>query len=300
MAGFTVSSLTDYTEKATEMLRAGVLFADDLSNYSIQQGIQYKEYLNFISADPHVQAGACGLAASGDTTLTESTIEVVTYAYRDQFCKNDLVKKALSIPGGTLDGDFGPLVENSLTQAEIAAIKKDVEVDLWLGTSGMIDGWFANLSAATGAISLDTYTATTVTSTNVDDVVDDFIDNINDAMWSRGVLTLHCSVAIYNMYKRNRLYANYYRDADATMGNFESWVFGYENQIKIKGEPGLAGSNYMILTWDKNLYIGTDELGEVSSAEWYFNPSTKYLEFSADFKLGTQIAFPAEAIHNMY
>lgn len=300
MAGFTVTGLSDYTEKASEILKAGVLFTDDYSNYSIQMGIQYKEYINFITADPQVQVGACGLSASGSTSLTEKTIEVVTYGYRDQFCKNDLVKKALTIPGGTLDGDFGPMVENVLMQAEVDAIKKQVDADLWLGTSGMIDGWFDNLSACTGAISLDTYSGVTASIDNIDNIVDDFIDNITDAMWSRGVLTLHCSVANFNLYKRNRLSANWFRDQNSDIGMLESWIFGYEGQIKIKGEPGLAGSNYMMLTWDKNLFIGTDELREVSEAKWFFDENTDYLRFKASFKLGTQVAFCDEVIHNMY
>lgn len=303
MAGFTVNGLTAYTEKATQMLRAGVLFSDTFENYSIQQGINYKEYINFIDINPHVQAGACGLSASGTTTITEKEISVVTYSYRDQFCKNDLVQKALTLGVGTLNDDFGQIIEQNLMEGEINAIKHQVDVDLWLGTSGMIDGWFANLSACTSAISLDTYTATTVTQDNVDNVVDDFIDNVTEAMWARGVLTLHCSVSIYNMYKRN-LIAAFGAGSLATllteMKPLEMWVIGFEGQLKIKAEAGLAGSNYMMLTWDKNLFIGTDELREISEAKWFFDENTDFLKFKSNFKLGTQIAFCGEAIHNMY
>jgi len=300
MAGFTVSSLTNFTEKSTELLREGVLFSDDLQNYSMQLGVNYAQYLNFIDCNPYVQAGSCGLSASGSTVLTEKTITTATYAFRDQFCTQDLVKKAFPQGAGTLKGDLGDVVEEGLTMGEIEQIKKQVDADLWLGTNGLIDGWFANLSACTGAISLDTYSATTATLTNIDEIVDDFIDNITDAMWSRGVLTLHCSVAVFNLYKRNRLAANYYRDQDETMGALEMWLFGYEGQIKIKGEPGLAGSNYMLLTWDKNLFIATDELTEIAEAKWVYDEVTDYVWFKSSFKLGTQIAFCGECIHNMY
>ena len=300
MAGFTVSSLTDYTEKATEILRAGVLYAEDLQNYDFQTGIKYKEYLNYVDVNPHVQAGACGLSASGDTTFTEKEIEVAVYAYRDQFCSVDLRKKALPLGNGTLKGDLGSTIEQSLTEGEIDAIKAEVDADLWLGTSGMIDGWFANVSACTGAISLDTYTGTTVTSSNIDEIVDDFLDNVTQAMWSRGILTLHCSVSTFNLYKRNRLDANYYRDQAADLGQMETWLFGYEGQVKIKGEAGLNGSNYMMLTWDKNLVIGTDEENEIAEAKWVYDEVTDYVWFKSSFKLGTQIKFCGELIHNMY
>lgn len=297
MAGFTVSGLSDYTQKATELLREGVLFSDDLSNYTIQKFVQNKAYLNFLEVNPHVQAGACGLQASGDTTFTEREIEVVTYAYRDQFCKNDLIKKAFTLPAGTLDGDFGPMIDTALTQAELDAIKKEVEADLWLGTSGMINGWFDEVTGLT--ISLTSYSGVTATDSNIDDIVLDFLTNITEAMWSRGVLTLHCSVAIYNMYKRNRLAANYYGDNATNLGFLESWIYGYENLVKIKAEAGLSGSNKMMLTWDKNLYVGTDEMMEISEAKWFYDENTDYLRFKSSFNLGAQIAIPAEVITNV-
>jgi len=297
MSDFTVSGLTAYTAKATELLTKGVLFNEDYQNYSIQQGIQYKKYLNFLEATPTLQAGACGLTAGGTSTFTEKTIETVTYAYRDQFCKDTLDEKALTLPSGTLDGNFGPLIESTLNMEEINKIKQTVDVDKWLGTSGFIDGWFTNVGG--NAVALDTYGGVTASLSNIDDIVVDFVNNITDAMWSRGVLTLHMSIAIFNLYKQNRLAANYFRDANSAMGLFEMWVFGYEGQIKIKAEAGLAGSNYMMLTWDKNLYIGTDQIMDIASAKWFFDENTDYLRFKSSFKFGTQTAIDGEIITNV-
>jgi hypothetical protein len=300
MSSFNVTDLTNYTEKATELLQKGILYNEDwVNNYSVQTGIKYKEYLNFINVNPWVQAGACGLLASGETVFTEKEIQVVTYAYRDKFCEKDLNQKALPQGVGTF-GDLAKPIEEAITMGEINAIKKQVDQDLWFGTSGMITGFIGRISGCSGAISLDTYSGVTATKDNIDDIVDDFIDNRTNAMISRGVLTIHCSVGVFNLYKRNRLYANYFRDKDATLGQMEDWVFGYEGQIKIKGEPGFGTSNYMIMTWDKNLFIGTDDVNEVASAEWIYDPLTKYVWFMSSFKLGTQIAFCDEVVHNMY
>ena len=180
MAGFTVTGLSDYTAKSTELLTAGVLYSEDMERYSWMQGVQYKQFLNYLEATPVVQAGACGLGATGSTVFTQEEMVVATYAIRDQYCKNDLVKKALSIPGGTLDGDFGPIIEGVLTTELINKTKQIVDKDLWLGSTGLIDGWVANLGTA--SISLNTYAGVTVSQTNVDDVIDDFIDNKTDVM----------------------------------------------------------------------------------------------------------------------
>ena len=297
MAGFTVTGLSDYTAKATELLTAGVLYSEDMERYSWMQGVQYKQFLNYLEATPVVQAGACGLGATGSTVFTQEEMVVATYAIRDQYCKNDLVKKALSIPGGTLDGDFGPIIEGVLTTELINKTKQIVDKDLWLGSTGLIDGWVANLGTA--SISLNTYAGVTVSQTNVDDVIDDFIDNITDVMWSKGELTLHCSVAIFNMYKRNRLNSNFYRDANSNFGPFEMYLYGYEGQITIKAEPGLVSENTMVLTWDKNFYIGTDEVTEMAEAKWYYNEDTDYYKYKSSFKLGTQVAFKNQVITNL-
>jgi len=301
--GFVVSSLTDYTEKATEILRAGVLLSDDLARYSVQPGISYKEYINYIAALPYVQAGDCGLATSGTTTFTEKEIEVVVYAFRQSFCVNDLIKKALPQSHSTLTGEMGPGIEVTLTESIVEKIAEKVEDDMWMGSGAdLIDGWLTTLSGCSGAITLDTYSATTVTVDNVDEVVDDFIDNITNAMRSRGKLTLHCSMAVLELYRRNRLAANLYYDQGdkSLLDPDEMWLFGYENRYSIKGEAGFGTSNYMLFTWDKNLYFGTDEVNEVSSAKWVYDEITNYVWFQSSFKIGTQIAFCDECIHNMY
>ena len=298
---FTVSSLTDYTKKATELLREGVLFNDDLKNYSIQTGIKYIEPINILDTDVYFQAGACSLANSGNTTFTEKLITVATYAVKKSFCVQDLQKKNLPLVPGSMLDKLTPEIETVLTADIQAKTKNQIEADLWLGTSGLIDGWMEDISGCTGAISLDTYTAVTITESNVDDVFLDFVQNITDGMWSRGILTIHCSVPIYNMYKRNRLSSNLYHDSKSEqLGAMETWYFGYEGQIKVKAEAGLAGSNYVILTWDKNLYIGYDEENEASYAKWVFDEVTDLMWYKSYFKLGTQVAFCSEVIHNMY
>ncbi len=303
--GFTVSSLTDYTMKATELLRESVLFNDDLSNYSIQTGIKYIEPLNILDTTVYFQAGGCSLANSGDTVFCEKLITVASYAVKKSFCVQDLQKKNLPLVAGSMLDKLSPEIQSVLTADIQAKTKYQIEQDLWLGTSGLINGWAKNLSACTGCegTPISCGSATTITDANVDDIFALFVENITQDMWSRGVLTLHCSVAIYNMYKRNRLAANFYHDTNADgnqLGIMEAYLFGYEGQIKVKAEAGLNGSNYCFLTWDKNLYIGYDEESEVSYAEYQWDNVTDLIWYKSYFKLGTQIAFCNEVIHNMY
>lgn len=295
---FSVSNLTDYTAKATQLLREEVLFNDDMSNYSLQTGVKYIEPINILDTDiVGFQAGACSLGNSGTTSFSEKLITVASYAVKKSFCVQDLQKKNLPLVPGSMLDKLSPQIEEVLTAEIINKTKNAIEKDIWLGSSAMIDGLTKQLSACTSEIAV---TATTITESNVDDIFLLFVQAITEGMWARGVLTLHCSVAIYNMYKRNRLAANYYHDtaADSQLGPMETWYFGYEGQVKVKAEAGLNGSNYCLLTWDKNIFIGVDEENELSSAVWHFDGTTDLIWLKIYFKLGTQIAFCDEAIIN--
>ena len=283
---FNVSSLTDYTAKATEILRAGILFNDNFSEFDIQTGIQYKQYLNFLDASPVLQAGTCGLTPSGSTEITEKEIEVTHIRVNDRYCFDDIRKKALN----------QDQVEQTLTSDIVDKIAQQVEVDMWQGdaTLGM-DGWYDFITVSgSGTVSLDETGATTTTS--VDDQVIDLINARPDALIARGEQVIYVPIATYNLYKQNRLAANYYRDQDADMGKFEMWVFGYEGEIKIKGVPGLTGVDDMILTWPKNLVMGTDEISEVSSAKWVVDEVTDFVHFKANFKIGAQVKYNSEVV----
>jgi len=284
---FVVTGLTDYTEKATELLRAGVLFNDDFAQYEIQTGIKFKEYLNYVDAQPTFANAACGTPADGATTLTEKEIEVKDYRATDKLCYADLDSKAL----GGID------VASAVTADEIAKIKTKVNHDLWIGdTSGTdyIDGWLTLTADSTDKI---VATSIGITSTSIDDAVIDMIAKSTPGMSSRGVLTIYMSLANFNLYKQNRLSANFYRDANADFGPLSMWAFGYEGQVKIEAKVGLGSTQDMILTWAKNLVIGTDEVSKVSSAEWINDPLTKNVHFDAAFKLGAQIKYTNEVVY---
>jgi hypothetical protein len=122
------------------------------------------------------------------------------------------------------------------------------------------------------------------------------INAIPNSLHSRGLLTLYVSYPVFNMYKQNRLAANYYRDANSDFGVNEMWVFGYENQIKIKAIAGIDTTEYMLLTYSKNLTIGTDDVNQVASAKWVIDEVEEYAWLKSKFKLGTQYLFSDEIV----
>lgn len=311
MAGFTVS-LTDYTEKATELLTSSVLLNDNLlTDYTLQSGIKYKEYLNFLDANPIAVAGACSLAGSGTTTLSEKTIEVATYAFRDNFCSLDLEKKALNLVPGTLTG-LGSL-EATMTDAQMAKIEEKLWYDRWFGrvaSGNLINGWYYYANAASDKLvtTMSGASCSAITSSNIDDLVADFISKVSPDMWADVTpttpLVLNMSVANYNKYKAYAItsFGALAISNFTQLGNLECWALGYEGQIKIKGikafdNSGVANSP-MILTSTKNLVIGVDEVSEMSTAKWVEDVITDLIWFKANLKQGTQIKYTNRIVTN--
>lgn len=281
---FNINTLSDYAAKATELLRSGVLYNEDFSEFDYQTGIQYKEFLNFVEVDPTLVAGSCGATDNGTTNLTEKVITVIPMKSDNRFCFDELYKKALS----NID------VPKAITQDFIDKLKVKVESTLWSGDTLGVQGWLAEASGDTSVV--DVF-GVALTVTNIDDAINEMIANIPNALTSRGILTVYVSYANYNLYKRNRLAANLFRDANADFGVNEMWVFGYEGQIKIKAVAGFGTNNtHLLLTWSKNLVIGTDDVNQVSSAKWVIDEVEEYAWLKSKFKLGTTYKFGTEIV----
>jgi hypothetical protein len=294
---FNVSGLSDYTKKATKFLVEGLLYNDSYSEYTIQSDIQFKNYLNFIDANPVVTAGGCGTDPSGTTIFSQKTIEVVKMSVKEQFCLSDLDKKDLGHEIGTSKGKMSPDLKTVMTQDIIRKVKDSNDKLLWTGkvsTGSLIDGWITEALADSDVIDVTSSSAATITT--IDDIVTEMILAATPAMLSRGMLTIHMSLTDYNLYKQNRINANMYHDDPKNKGLLTMDVFGWESMVRIKAETGLAGHREMLMTWDKNLIVGTDQFYEVAKAEYYFEPISKNVYFLSDWKLGNTYAYGTEIV----
>lgn len=278
---FNVTGLSDYTQKATEILREGI-FSNDISEFELQTGIMYKEFLNFIDVNPSIVAGACGDTVAGNTVISERVIEVIPMMANQKYCLSDLDKKALT----NID------VKKAITEDTAAKLGKTNTSVLFGGNALGLDGWIAQLAADTDTIDV---VGATLSVANIEAEVAKTVAVIPEGLFARDILTLYVNYATFNLYKVARLATGLYRDQDTTFGVNEIWLNGYEGQIKIKAELGIP-NNTMLLTWAKNLVIGTDELNEVSSLKWVFDEVTDFVHLKAKWKLGTSYKYATEAI----
>lgn len=299
--GFNVTGLQDYTSKATELLRSGILFSESFSKYNVQSGIKNIEPLNILSTNPVLQAGACSLASSGATTLTTRNIEVASHNYHLEWCLEDLQKKNLQLVPGSQNDAFDSSFEAVLTADIIENIKKQQEVEIFVGskTSGdLIDGIYTLVAASSAQTTIST--TATPTAANIEAIIAEVMAAVTDDMWGRNELVvINMSIANYNLFKAQLIKVKTpYNETIANAGIFEMDVPGYSGQAVIRAQSGLKGKAYIMAYCDSNIYLGVDEVNEVSSFKYVFDEVTDLTHGKAKYKLGVQVAFPAEVVSN--
>jgi len=294
---FNVTGLSEYTQKATEILRESVMFADNYGEYDVMVGVQHKKYLNYIDAAPVLQAGACNLSAQGNTTFTEKEIQVFPIAVRDEWCIDDLNEKDLNFNTGTLNGKMTSDVRAALIGEETDKIKQLFDTMVYQGDTGSGDLFDGFLTKMTNDVNVLTIPSVLVALGNIDDILVDMVLAIPQDMWSRGMMTIHLPLNFYNLYKQNRTNSNFYHDDPKTnKGILSMPMFGWEGRVMIVAEPGMNGADQIFLTWNKNLVIASDEIQEVSRAKIYFDENTDLVKYKASWKFGVEYKYSKEII----
>ena len=296
---FSVAGLSDFTEKAKQILTEGLLYNDSYANFSFQDGIKVTEYLNYLDSTVEIQAGVCDLSVSGSTTMTEKTITVYPMSIFQKWCLSDLDKKDIKgeAMGSTGKGQWNQDLKTTLVTNLVANSKKQLDKMIFQGATAsgdLFNGLTTKFTADSDVIDVTSTSAATID--NIDNYVADMIDAVPQDMWSRGLMTIHMPLAYFKLYKQNRINANMYHDDPKYLGLQMMDVFGWEGLVNLKAEPGLLASTQMFLTYDKNIVMLYDGIHEVNRAEMFFNQLDRNVYYSASWKIGVDYYFGSEVV----
>ena len=300
MAGFNVAGLTAFTKPATEFLTAALVYPESYSTYDIQSNIQSTKRLAFMDASPVIQAYSCAMNASGGTSFSNKTITVVAMGTKTPYCLDDLKAKDIVGEYGTGTGKANPTLGSVLVSENTSKLAIAQNKMLWAGSlsaGDLMNGWLVEAKADSDVVSV---TAATPTITTIDDVIEAMIVAVPEAVAAeRSNIVIHVSQKYFNMYRANRIASNMYHDDPSNLGKNQMQVFGYP-EYTIKAESGLVGKNDFLLTWDKNLVIGTDQVGEVANAKFVYveveENKNDTVYFIGAWKIGNTYKFGSEIV----
>lgn len=290
MAGFDVSALPDFTQKATELLQDAVLFTEDFKKYTLEQGVPYKKQVVYQTTETPIQDYDCDLTISGGTLFSYKELETKHLKYETSYCETDFENKGLE------NLDVVKSVMDSITKG----LRRKVERSFWIGDSsndGEFDGIIPQITADANVIDV---TISAITNSNVDDAVDAVMDEFSLEILQEGTMVLHVSYKTFKLY-RQWLMSN---DNNYDMRNIgmkatatEVPLYGYVDAVMRVSTD--IPDDTIIATYDKNIIVvqnnTSEKFDKARLVTDYIKPEKFYVltdfHFGVNYKFGNHIVY---------
>jgi len=306
---FNVSGLSTYTDEVSgELIAKAVLVGNTVDRVSIQPGIKGSQTLNLLDNTLVLQAAACGFNTSGSVNLTQRTLTVSGIKVNETLCPADLDNYFLGqkLRPGSINDNVPE--EEKIVDKYVKEIQSANEALIWRGNTSSTN---PNLARATGLLQIvsASYAASegvlvpnastgSITLSNVDDKVEAMVDNIPTAIMEQEDLTLFVPYSVFNLYVQKLRNDNLFHYPTATAGEFEMMIPGVAAKVQLVATAGLNSTSAMVLSSAKNLFVGTDLLDETDNLRMWYSEDNDEVRFRANYKLGTQVAYPDFVVWN--
>ncbi len=311
---FDVSSLSNYTNQNNFPLITKSLFeAKTMKLMTPMTGIKSAETVNIMETDSIFQAGGtCGFLSSGTTSFSQRTLTVGKIKINESLCPKTLEAYYLQLQLPTGSRYENLPFEEVYSNEKAGKIAQQLEVSVWQGDTTLadanlkrFDGLLKIIDASGSAITADSTNNTeAVTTSNVIAKFDSLYENIPSQLLNKNDFVIFCGLDVFRLYTialKNQNLFHY--DGVAAASDMEIIMPG--TNIKVIGVNGLnavndnsnnTGLNRIIALRTSNMYFGTDLMNEEDRFEIFFAKEADEIRFVAEFKAGTQVAFPAEVV----
>jgi hypothetical protein len=309
---FDVSALANYTIQNEKLLVTKSLF--DAKTQKIIQGsgnvmssVKSSETINVLDTDAVFQTGGtCGFLSSGSSSFTQRSLTVGKFKVHESLCPKTLESKytQLALMPGSINE--GIPFEKQYTDLKAMLIAEQLETALWQGDTSSAN---VNLNKFDGLIKLiDTAAvsangnptgitvATGITVSNAFTIVKGIKNAIPARVKGKKDVRLYCGWDTFDVLVDAYVNANLF-NYGASQLSYENGEFTIPGtSYKLTAIHGLDGTNRLFAIRDTNLFMGCDILGEEDKWEIFYAKEAMEVRFVSEWKLGVQVAFPAEIV----
>lgn len=294
---FDVSTLTGWVnENSQELLTQALLGSQTADLITVIPGIKYKETLKYLDTDAIIQAGGCGYNATGDTTLTDKEVSVVSLKVQEDLCPDDLEATSLQLsmsPGKNKNIPF----ERLWADRKIAQLQTALETMVWSASaaSSVKCNGFKYLMDNDADVHDFTFAPCVTGKTSSDwlAAIYGMFNHLSPETQSKSDLTLFVSFTTFNLIVQALVVGNLYHiDLSGNSGT-APFVFPGTN---VKIQPIKAIACFMVLTPSSNLIWATDLLSEGDGIEVWYSVDKRLVSSSIDFKIGTSYYWGDEIV----
>ena len=302
---FNVTGLTNYTNEQSTELVVKSLFGGKTAALlqaagQVQVGVKSAEALNILDSDVYFQADGCGYTASGNTTFSQRTITVGKIKVEETLCPKTLEAKWMQTQIAAGSPEAVPF-EEQIGNEKSSKIAKLLEIAMWQGdtatsntnpNTNKFDGFVKIIGDAT-SVTGNTSSATAITTSNIDDLVDDMYAAIPADIADADDLVLFVGIDTFKKYTtalRNNNLFHYAADSDGME------IMIPATNVKMVGVGGLNGTDKMYISRVSNMFVGTDLANEEEEYKFWYSVDSDEVRFRATMKYGCQVAFPDQIV----
>lgn len=302
---FNVTGLTNYTNEQSTELVVKSLFGGKTAALlqaagQVQVGVKSAEALNILDSDVYFQADGCGYTASGNTTFSQRTITVGKIKVEETLCPKTLEAKWMQTQIAAGSPEAVPF-EEQIGNEKSSKIAKLLEVAMWQGdtatsntnpNTNKFDGFVKIIGDAT-AVDGNTSSATAITTSNIESLVDDMYAAIPADVSDADDLVLFVGIDTFKKYTTALRASNLFHYAADAEG---MEIMIPATNVKMVGVGGLNGVNKMYLGRISNFFVGTDLANEEEEYRFWYSVDADEVRFRATCKYGVQVAFPDQIV----
>lgn len=309
---FDVSTLANYTIQNEKLLVTKSLF--DAKTQKIIQAsgnvlssVKSAETINVLDTDAVFQTGGtCGFNSSGTSAFTQRSLTVGKIKVHESLCPKSLETKytQLALAAGSINE--GIPFEQQYTGMKAQVIAEQLETALWQGstTSGNVnlnkfDGLTKLIDDSTVAINgnpTGITVATGITVGNAFTIVKGIKNLIPNRVKGKTDVRFYCGWEVFDVLVDAYVNANLFNYGAAQL-SYENGEFTIPGTTyKLTAVHGLDNTSRLFAIRDSNIYMGCDILGEEDKYEIFYAKEAMEVRFVVEFKMGVQVAFPAEIV----
>lgn len=304
---FNVTGLTDYTNQQSTDLVLKSLFGSKTAAVlqaagQVQVGVKSAEALNILTGDVYFQADGCGYTASGNTTFTQRNITVGKIKVEETLCPKTLEAKWMQTQIAAGSPEAVPF-EEQIGNDKATRIAKLLEVSMWQGdtatsntnpNTNRFDGFNKIIDAASAStVDGNTTSATAITTSNVEALVDDMYNALPADIADADDLVVFVGIDTFKKYSTALRASNLFHYAADSEG-MEMMIPA--TNLKMIAVGGLDGTDRMFAGRLSNFFVGTDLANEEEEYRFWYSQDNDEVRFRATMKYGVQIAFPEQLV----
>jgi hypothetical protein len=304
---FNVSALANYTNEQSTELVLKSLFGSKTASIlqaagQVQVGVKSAEALNILTSDLWFQTDGCGYTASGNTTFSQRNITVGKIKVEETLCPKTLEAKWMQTQMAAGSPTSVPF-EEQIGQDKANNIAKLLEIAMWQGdtattntnpNTNKFDGFIKLIDAASAStVAGNTSSATSITTANVEDLIDNIYNVVPADISDASDLVLFVGIDTFKKYSTALRASNLFHYAADSEG---MEIMIPATNVKMIAVGGLNGTNRMFLARLSNLFVGTDLANEEEDYRFWYSQDNDEVRFRASMKYGVQFAFPDQIV----